>query len=115
MLPKDDKYLQAGRVIGRSKDSNGEKIGLFNANPIMNTQVYDLIFPDGSIKQYGANIIAENTSCYVTLLAKNLMEPPLRRMMASPYQRMAIGLLSIPQKDGILKLSGQMVPPLGSS
>lgn len=60
MLPKDGQHLQAGRVIGRSKDANGKTIGLFNANPIINTQVYDVIFPDGSIKQYGANIIAEN-------------------------------------------------------
>ena len=60
MLPKEGKYLQAARVIGRSKDANGKTIGLFNANPILNTQVYDVMFPDGSIKQYGANIIAEN-------------------------------------------------------
>ena len=60
MLPKDGVHMQAARVVGRSKDSNGKTIGLFNSNPILNTQVYNVMFPDGSIKQYGANIIAEN-------------------------------------------------------
>ena len=60
MLPKDEVHLQAARVVGRAKDSNGKKIGLFNKNPILNTQVYEVIFPDGTVKQYAANIIAEN-------------------------------------------------------
>ena len=29
-------------------------------NPIINTRVYDMMFPDGSIQQYAANLIAEN-------------------------------------------------------
>jgi len=60
MLPKDGVHLQAARVVGRAKDSNGKKIGLFNKNPILNTQVYEVMFPDGTVKQYAANIIAEN-------------------------------------------------------
>jgi len=60
MLPKDGAHLQAARVIGRCKDKNGRVIGLFNKNPILNTQIYDVMFPDGSVKQYAANIIAEN-------------------------------------------------------
>ena len=60
MLPKDGEHLQAARVIGRAKDENGKKLGLFHSNPILNTQVYEVMFPDGSVKQYAANIIAEN-------------------------------------------------------
>lgn len=35
-------------------------VGLFNKNSIMNTQIYDAIFPDGPMKQYASKIIAEN-------------------------------------------------------
>ena len=28
--------------------------------PILNSRVYDAMFPDSSVQQYGANIIAEN-------------------------------------------------------
>ena len=47
-------------MIGRAKDSNGEIIGTYNENPFLNTIVYDVEFPDGEIKEYGANVIAEN-------------------------------------------------------
>ena len=60
LLPQDGEYLQAARVIGRSKDEDGMPVGLYNSNPILNTRVYDVEFPDGGIRQYSANIIAEN-------------------------------------------------------
>ena len=52
--------LQNAKVIGRSKDENGQIIGTYHENPMLNTVVYDVEFPDGEIKEYGANIIAEN-------------------------------------------------------
>ena len=60
MLLKDGEHMQAVRVIGQSRDKEWKTIGTFNQNPILNTKVYDVIFPDGSISQYAANIIAEN-------------------------------------------------------
>ena len=60
LLPKDGKHMQAAQVIGRSTDGNGNPIGQYDANPIMNSRVYDVMSPDGSIQQYAANIIAEN-------------------------------------------------------
>ena len=60
MLPKDGEHMQAARVIGQSRDKEGKTIGTFNQNPILNTKVYDVMFPDGSVSQYAANIIAEN-------------------------------------------------------
>ena len=32
----------------------------YHSNPLMNTQVCDVEFPDGSLCKYAANIIAEN-------------------------------------------------------
>ena len=60
MLPKDGEYMQAARVIGPARDKNGKQIGTFNQNPILNTKVYEVMFPDGSVSKYAANIIAEN-------------------------------------------------------
>ena len=60
MLPKDGQHMQAARVIGPSKDKDGKRYGTFSQNPILNTTVYDVMFPDGSVKAYAANIIAEN-------------------------------------------------------
>ena len=60
LLPQDGKHMQSAQVLGRVTDSNGNPVGEYNANPILNTRVYDVMFPDGSIQQYAANIIAEN-------------------------------------------------------
>ena len=46
------------RVIRRSLDSEGRAIGNLHGN--LNSLVYDVEFPDGAVKQYAANVIAEN-------------------------------------------------------
>ena len=60
MLPRDGKYLEAARVIGQAKDKNGKNYGTYNQNPVLNTKVYNVMFPDGTVTPYAANIIAEN-------------------------------------------------------
>jgi len=60
MLPKDGGLYQSARVIGRSKNASGNYIGNYHPNPVLNTQVYDVMFPDGAVMQYSANLIAEN-------------------------------------------------------
>ena len=34
--------------------------GTYHDNPILNTMIYDVEFPDGEVREYSANIIAEN-------------------------------------------------------
>ena len=46
--------------LRRSVDKEGKDIGNVNYNPLLNTLMYDVEFPDGNIKKYAANIIAEN-------------------------------------------------------
>ena len=58
-LPHGDK-VQKGTVIGRLKDTRGNPIGHYNKNPILDSRVYEVMFPDGMIGQYSANIIAES-------------------------------------------------------
>ena len=60
MVPKDGKHMQAAKVIRQAKNKFGKTYGTYNQNPILNTKVYDVMFPDGSVSQYAANVIAEN-------------------------------------------------------
>ena len=48
------------RVTGRKRDGDGNMIGTFNENPILNTAIYEVESPDGTIAEYTANIIAQN-------------------------------------------------------
>ena len=52
--------MRAERVIDRTKNQNKKVIGDYNPNPILDTRICDVIFPDGLIQQYAANIIAEH-------------------------------------------------------
>ena len=47
-------------VLSPSKDDYGLKIESWNTNLVLNTKVYNVIFPNSAVKQYVANIIAEN-------------------------------------------------------
>ena len=60
LLPQDGDVLKAARVLGRAVDDNGSSIGQYNSNSMLNTKIYDVIFPDGVVQQYAANVIAES-------------------------------------------------------
>ena len=51
---------KAGKVIGCSVDKDGKVTGKQHNNPILDTRLYDMQFPDGSIKKVAANRIAVN-------------------------------------------------------
>jgi len=59
LLPKGDVLLPA-KVIARKRDAEGNLMGRENANPILDTTIYDVQFQDGHVESYSANIIAEN-------------------------------------------------------
>ena len=48
------------KVLMNSVDENGEVIGTHTENPLLNTLVYDVEFPDGDVKKYAANLITKN-------------------------------------------------------
>jgi len=60
LMPQNGDVMQAAKVIGRSTDGEGNPIGQYDPNPMLNTRVYDVMFPDGAIQQYSANLIAES-------------------------------------------------------
>lgn len=59
LLPQG-KRIKSAKVLRRTVDDAGELVGTYHENPMLNTCTYDVMFPDGEVKQYAANIIAEN-------------------------------------------------------
>ncbi len=58
LLPQGDSQ-QMAKVIRRSIDSDVIVIGEFDENPILNSLVYDVEFPNSVVKQYAMNVIAK--------------------------------------------------------
>ena len=58
-LPQGEE-LHRAKVIGRKRNSDGEVIGTYSDNPYTNTMMYEVEFDDGSVREYAANVIAEN-------------------------------------------------------
>ena len=52
--------MAMGKVARRSLDADGRTTGTYHDNPFLNTITYNVEFPNGQVKEYGANIIAEN-------------------------------------------------------
>ena len=48
------------RVKGRKRTSDGAIIGTYNSNPILDTRVFDVEYPDGRIEAFTTNMIAES-------------------------------------------------------
>ena len=59
LLPQGEN-VQSTKVQGGTKDNDENIVGNFDSNPILNTILYDLELTDGAVKQYAANVIAEN-------------------------------------------------------
>lgn len=54
------KELKTAKVIGHTLDTEGNTVGHSNPLPWLSSVLYDVEFPDGTVKPYAANIIAEN-------------------------------------------------------
>ena len=55
-----DETVTHGTVKRRAIGADGRTIGTYDDNPLLNTMVYEVEFPDGQIKEYSANLIVEN-------------------------------------------------------
>jgi len=58
ILPSGDSQL-LGTVTARKRDVHGYPVGISNKNPILDTCIYEVTFPDGHSAEYSANTIAE--------------------------------------------------------
>ena len=52
--------VQTAKVIQRSLGPDEVIVGMYDENPALNSILYDVEFPDGTIREYAANVIAEN-------------------------------------------------------
>ena len=91
-MPAYDKILHAevslqlgeemavGKVTRRALGPDGRVTGTYDDNPMMNSMVYEIEFADGQIKEYAANIIAENmltqvdADGYTTIMMKGIID-----------------------------------------
>ncbi len=58
MLPRGSQMMH-GTVKARKRDLDGNPIGCQSDNPILDTQLYDVEFPDGEVTPLTANAIAQ--------------------------------------------------------
>jgi hypothetical protein len=49
-----------GTVKRRALGPDGKVVGTYDENPILNSIIYEVEFPDGQVREYSANVIAEN-------------------------------------------------------
>eukprot|EP00536_Pseudo-nitzschia_multiseries_P018492 jgi/Psemu1/55852/gm1.55852_g len=59
IIERNDERLRC-IVKDRVRDLQNQPIGVRNENPILDTRLYKLQLPDGTIEEYKANIVAES-------------------------------------------------------
>jgi hypothetical protein len=57
-LPHDNQYV-LGTVLSRKRDLDGNPIGKAHDNPLFDTRIYMVGFPDGHVEEFSTNVIAE--------------------------------------------------------
>ena len=55
-----EEMVTTGKVTRRALSPDGQVAGTYDDNPFLNTIIYEVEFPDGQVKDYAANVIAEN-------------------------------------------------------
>ena len=55
-----DSEMKKGKVVQHAMGPDGKVTGTYNDNPILNAVLYKVEFPDGQVREYAANVIAEN-------------------------------------------------------
>ena len=55
-----EEAVTTGKVTPRALGPDGQVAGTYDDNPFLNTIIYEVEFPDGKVKDYAANVIAEN-------------------------------------------------------
>eukprot|EP00980_Cylindrotheca_fusiformis_P014396 scaffold3830_cov85-Cylindrotheca_fusiformis.AAC.8 len=69
-----------GKVLRRATNVSGDTVGRYDENPYLNSMVYEVEFSDGQVKEYAANVIAENmltqvdSDGYSTTIMKGIVD-----------------------------------------
>ena len=59
LLPNREGIEVLCKVRGKKRNSNGTLIGVYNANPILDTRIFQVEHPNGRVEEYATNVIAE--------------------------------------------------------
>jgi len=59
LLPRGD-CMVLGKIINRKRDADDNPIGVAHSNPIFDTCLYQVQFPQGQVEEYSANVITQN-------------------------------------------------------
>jgi hypothetical protein len=104
LLPDARGNKRMAKVIKRVRDEANELVGTHNPNPILDTSLYEVEFPDGTIDQLTANVIAEN-------LFSQLDSEGKQCQLLSEIIEHKSDASAIPASDGFLKSrSGNLHP-----
>ena len=57
-LPHGDR-IEIAKVLGRKRNADGNFLGRAHKNPILDSRVFTVQFPDGDEKDYAYNVLAE--------------------------------------------------------
>ena len=98
-----DEMLQRGFVRGRKRDANGNLIGHYHENPILDTALYEVEFEDGHVEAFHANQIAE--AIYATVDDEGYVYQELQEIVDHKSDGSAIKA-----DDGYVMLRGKRVP-----
>ena len=98
-----DEMLQRGFVRGRKRDANGNLIGHYHENPILDTALYEVEFEDGHVEAFHANQIAEAIYASVDDEGYNYQE--LQEIVDHKSDGTAVRA-----DDGYVMLRGKRVP-----
>ena len=72
-LPQGEE-MQRAKVISRAKDGDGVIQGRYSENPFQNTLTYNVEFDDGAVREYKANVIAENLYAQVDKVGHSMFD-----------------------------------------
>ena len=60
IIMQNGNKLEKGKIVRRALGPDGTPAGTYDEDPNLNLMVYEVEFPDGMIKEYAANVIAQN-------------------------------------------------------
>jgi hypothetical protein len=88
--------MAVGKVTQRALGPDGTVAGTYDENPSLNTMIYEVEFPNGDVKEYAANIIAENmltqvdTDGYSLTMMKGIIDYKKDDAVAIPKSEMHV-------------------------
>jgi len=101
-MPLRDSRAEA-TVVARNKDAKGNPLGVSHSNLLQDTQVYKVAFKDGTIAEYGANLIA--TAMFAQVNDKGRSHQILDEIVDHRHTKE-----SVPKEAGFITLRGKNHP-----